>query len=174
MTPGLLKVGAALVMTAPFVPMLFQGEEWGASSPFCYFTDHADPELARAVAQGRRRGVAGAEGHDPQDPGTFARSKLDWGEIDDPAHRDLLDWHRALIGLRRETPELRDGRVDLVATRHDDDAGWLVLERAPMTIACNFSPAKATVDAAPGEIVLTSGEPAGTTLPPESVTIWRA
>jgi maltooligosyltrehalose trehalohydrolase len=174
MSPGLLKVGAALVMTAPFVPMLFQGEEWGASSPFFYFTDHADPELARSVAEGRRRSGAGVDSPDPQDPGTFARSVLDWGQVDEPTHRDLLDWHRALIGLRRETAELRDGRVDLVATRHDDDEGWLVLERAPMAIACNFSTSMAKVDATPGDIVLTSAEPAGTTLPPESVTIWRA
>jgi maltooligosyltrehalose trehalohydrolase len=172
MSRRLLKVGAALVMTAPFVPMVFQGEEWGASSPFCYFTDHADSELAGAVARGR--GLEDADGPDSQDPGTFARSMLDWGEIDERIHRDLLEWHRALIGLRREIPELRDGRVDLVTTRHDDKEGWLVLERAPMTIACNFSSSMVTVDVIPGEIVLTSAEPAGTTLPPESVTIWRA
>ena len=55
MNGGRLKIAAALVLTAPFIPTLFQGEEWGATSPFLYFTDHDDPELARNVTEGRRR-----------------------------------------------------------------------------------------------------------------------
>ena len=54
LAPGLVKIGAGLVLTAPFTPMLFMGEEWAASTPWQYFTDHTDPELARAVAAGRR------------------------------------------------------------------------------------------------------------------------
>ena len=60
--PDLQKVGAALVLLSPFVPMLFQGEEWGASTPFLYFTDHPDPELGRAVREGRRREFPVLEG----------------------------------------------------------------------------------------------------------------
>lgn len=68
------KVGAALLLTAPFVPLIFQGEKWAASSPFLYFTDHDDPGLAEAVARGRRDEFA-AWGWDPDlvlasDPGT--------------------------------------------------------------------------------------------------------
>ena len=82
---GRLKIAAALVLTSPFIPLLFQGEEWGASTPFQYFTDHDDPELGRAVREGRRVEFAGFGWApeaipDPQDPATFARSKLDWQE----------------------------------------------------------------------------------------------
>ena len=103
--PDLLKVGAALVLLSPFVPMLFQGEEWGASTPFLYFTDHQDTELGAAVREGRRREhpmPAGAEVPDPQALETFLRSKLDWSELGREPHRSLLEWHRRLIAL---TPE---------------------------------------------------------------------
>jgi maltooligosyltrehalose trehalohydrolase len=55
---GRLKIGAALLLTGPFTPMFFMGEEWGASTPWAYFTDHQEPELAEAVRQGRRREFA--------------------------------------------------------------------------------------------------------------------
>ncbi len=96
--PDLLKVGAALVLLSPFVPMLFQGEEWGASTPFLYFTDHQDPELGAAVREGRRREhpmEGGAEVPDPQGLETFLRSKLDWSRARSrEPHRSLLDWYR--------------------------------------------------------------------------------
>ncbi|MGZ3678250.1 MAG: malto-oligosyltrehalose trehalohydrolase, partial [Ktedonobacterales bacterium] len=66
LSPRRLKVAAALVLTAPFVPMLFQGEEWGATTPFQYFTDHQDANLARAVSEGRRNEFA-AFGWNPDD-----------------------------------------------------------------------------------------------------------
>src|SRR5207247_145172 len=108
MSVGRLKIVAALVMTSSFVPMLFMGEEWGATTPFLYFTDHADPRLARAVTEGRRRGFAAfgwpaADVPDPQDPQTCQRSKLRWDELADPVHADLLEWHRGLIRLRKQT-----------------------------------------------------------------------
>lgn len=101
-----LKIAAALLLTSPFTPMLFQGEEWAASTRFMYFTDHADPAVGKAVSEGRRReftafGWQPENVPDPQDPGTFERSKLRWDEIDEPAHREMLEWYRALIALRR-------------------------------------------------------------------------
>jgi maltooligosyltrehalose trehalohydrolase len=74
-SPGRLKIAAGLVLTSPFVPLLFQGEEWGASTPFQYFTDHEDPELGRAVSEGRRSEFSAfawsaEEVPDPQDPAT--------------------------------------------------------------------------------------------------------
>jgi maltooligosyltrehalose trehalohydrolase len=183
----LLKVGAALVFTSPFVPMLFQGEEWGATTPFCYFTDHEDTELARAVNEGRRREFAafGWEPDaipDPQSVETFELCRLDWSELDEPLHRELLDWNKALIALRRDTPELHDGRRDLVNVRFDEDARWLVFERGPITVAANFSDRLAVVPLGAdrtGSIALTSVEPpevmgAEIGLGPESVTIFRA
>ncbi|MDQ3645737.1 MAG: malto-oligosyltrehalose trehalohydrolase [Actinomycetota bacterium] len=187
MSAGLLKVGAALVLTSPFTPMLFQGEEWGASTPFLYFTDHEDPALGRAVSEGRRRefasfGWAPEEVPDPQDPGTFERSRLDWSEIDRSPHRELLQWHKELIRFRRAEPALSDGRRDLVRTRLDENALWLVVERDPVTVVCNLSAAEVTVPLSAERtvrIALTSSTtpaifPGEVTLPPESVTIFTA
>ncbi|HEX2295519.1 MAG TPA: malto-oligosyltrehalose trehalohydrolase [Actinomycetota bacterium] len=185
-TTDLLRVGAALVLTSPFVPMLFMGEEWGATSPFLYFTAHEDPELGQAVSEGRKREFA-AFGWDPgaipdpQDPATFERSKLDWSELDEQPHADLLEWHRSLIALRREWPELTDGRLDRVEVAYDEDARWLTTTRGRITVACNFGPGEVAVpvrDALRGRLLLTSGkEPSGAgpnevRLPGESVTIW--
>ena len=80
-----LKIAAALADDAPFVPMLFQGEEWNASTPFQYFTDHQDSQLAESVRKGRRAEFAhfvanASEIPDPQASQTFQRSKLDWDE----------------------------------------------------------------------------------------------
>lgn len=180
-SPGRLKVGAALVLTSPFVPMLFAGEEWAASTPFPYFTDHEDPELADAVRRGRRAEFASfgwdpQDIPDPQDPETFAAARLDWDELRGEPHASILDWYRRLIDLRRRTPALRDGRLDAVVTRHDDAARWLVVERGPVTVAANIGWAEARVEAV-GDLVLAS-DPAvearhdGTVaLPPDTVAV---
>ena len=181
----LLKVGAALVLTAPFVPLLFQGEEWGATSPFCYFTDHEE-ELGRSVFEGRRAEAA-AFGWDPDDVSdpqaedTFRASRLDWREAEKDSHRDLSVWHRELIALRKRTPELTDGRLDLVDARYDDDARWLVVERGPVSVACNFSgdPVGIPVAEDDDRTLLLSSTPvevggSPVELPPESVAIWRS
>ncbi len=141
-SPGRVRVGAALVLTAPFIPLLFQGQEWGAATPFLYFTDHGDPALAAAVSEGRRRefDIAGSpDVPDPQDPVTFERSRLDWSELEKPEHAELLEWYRQLISIRRDHSCLTDGRLDEVEVRFDDDGGWLVMERGPVTVACNLS-----------------------------------
>ena len=141
--PDLQKVGAALVLLSPFVPMLFQGEEWGASTPFLYFTDHPDPELGRAVREGRRREFPVLEGApevpDPQDPETFRRSKLDWDEVQWDEHKELLEWYRQLIALRRREPDLGTGNRKQVSTAFDEDARWLVVRRGGFSIAANFA-----------------------------------
>lgn len=144
LSAGRLKIGAALVMSAPFVPMLFQGEEWGASTPFQYFTDHQQGELGERVRKGRREEFA-AFGWDPEDipdpqaRATFERSKLDWSELDRQPHRELLDWHRSLIRLRRTLPALNDDGFDAVRVRYDERARWLVLERGPAAVVCNLN-----------------------------------
>jgi maltooligosyltrehalose trehalohydrolase len=124
--------------------MLFQGEEWGASSPFLYFTGHPDAELGHAVSEGRKREFAAFgwnpdEIPDPQAPETFVRSKLDWSELDREPHRSLLGWHRELIALRKRLPELSDGRLDRVETFFDERQGWLTMRRGPTTLAFNFA-----------------------------------
>ena len=162
-----VQIAAALVLTAPFVPMLFQGEEFAASAPFQYFADfHDDPDLAKAVSEGRRSefGQFGWKPEDVPDPGspeTFARSKLDWSEIDRDYHRKSFEWHRALIRLRRSLPQLTDGRLDLVRTRFDEDDRWLVVERGLVSIVANFADGPRTVPLCqdcPREVLLASSE----------------
>jgi len=143
-SPGRQKIAAALVFTSPFVPMLFQGEEWGASTPFQYFTDHPEPDLAKAVREGRRKEFAAfgwkpEDVPDPQAGETFERSKLNWSELGMTSHTEMLDWHRQLIQLRHTEPALSDGRLDQVNVRSDESARWLALERGLITTVCNLA-----------------------------------
>jgi maltooligosyltrehalose trehalohydrolase len=142
-SPGLLKVGAGLVLTAPYTPMLFMGEEWGADTPWQYFTDHIDPGLARAVADGRRAEFAAfgwppGDVPDPQDEATFLRSKLDWSQLDADGHREVLAWYRELIALRRARPELTDPRLDRVRADYNEAERWLVLHRGRLRIVVSL------------------------------------
>jgi maltooligosyltrehalose trehalohydrolase len=144
MSVGRLKIAAALVLTAPFIPMLFQGEEWGATSPFLYFTDHEDPELGRKVTEGRRReftafGWNPEEIPAPQAIETFERSKLNWSEGGKEPHAGMLAWHRRLIALRRKTSALSDGCIEEVRVSFDETAKWFVVKRGPIVVACNLN-----------------------------------
>lgn len=108
-----LAVAAVLTLSTPGTPMLFMGEEWGASTPWPFFTSHPEPELGEATAKGRlaefaRMGWDTTVVPDPQDPDTFARAKLDWTESTRGEHADLLRLYRDLIALRQNTPELTD------------------------------------------------------------------
>jgi maltooligosyltrehalose trehalohydrolase len=182
MSAGRLRVAAALLLTSPFVPMLFQGEEWGASTPFQYFTDHADPWLGRSVSEGRRQEFAAfgwnpADVPDPQQAATFQRSKLDWTEPGQDAHAGLLAWHRELIALRRRLPALSDHRVDRVRTEYDQEVGWLVVRRGPVTVATNLGARTWTFPAAASAELLAASAPSvertrqGLVLPPDTVAI---
>lgn len=147
--PDALRVAAAIVLLGPYVPLLFQGEEWGASAPFLYFTDHEDPALAAAVRDGRRREFAAhdwpaTEIPDPQAPETVARSTLDWTERERPPYAELLDWHRRLIGLRREVPGLAAGPAPDVAC--DESARWLTVVRSGTLLAVNLGVARVALD----------------------------
>jgi maltooligosyltrehalose trehalohydrolase len=114
--PAAYRAASALLLTLPQTPLLFMGQEWAAGSPFQYFTDH-DPDLGRVVTEGRRREFrhfrafhdpdAQAMIPDPQDPATFARSRLDWSEASREPHASFLRLYRTLLRLRREEPVLR-------------------------------------------------------------------
>ncbi|MER7619774.1 malto-oligosyltrehalose trehalohydrolase [Nonomuraea wenchangensis] len=182
MSEGRLRVAAALLLTAPFTPMLFQGEEWGASTPFQYFTDHEDPELGRAVSAGRRREFAAfgwepGQVPDPQDAATFERSRLDWGEPGEEPHARLLAWHRELIALRRRLPALTDGRLDRVRADCDETAGLVSVERGPVLVAANLGDGTRVVPARGRARLLAASDPGITlsgddlTLPPDTVAI---
>lgn len=181
LAPDRLKVGAALLLAAPFTPLLFQGEEWAASAPFPYFCDHLDPGLAAAVRDGRRREFAAfgwrpEDVPDPQDPATFQAAKLDRGERARSPHREVLAWYRDLLRLRRERPDLRDGRPGATRVRFDEAAGWLVVERPATTLAVNLGATIARVPLGRGEsrALLTSraagveASDGGVLLPPDT------
>lgn len=144
------KVAIGLVLTAPFIPMLFQGEEYAASTPFLYFADHEDPEMARLVSEGRKREFA-AFGFDDQVPDpeardTFTRSKLNWEEVEQGSHAEMLDWVRTLIHLRRTTPALNDGDTGHTNVRWSDDEGWLVMDRGAIKVVLNLGTTEAQFD----------------------------
>jgi maltooligosyltrehalose trehalohydrolase len=178
-----LKAIAALVLLSPFVPLLFQGEEWGASTPFLYFTDHQNPELGRLVSEGRAREFGafrwGGEIPDPQDAATFERSKLDWAEIREPRHAELLDWYRALIALRKtRSGHAAPGKPKV---RFDVKAQWLRFEYAGVLAVFNFAgvPRGIALPAGDWELVLDSqmGEPgelaARVELPAQGTRVFR-
>jgi maltooligosyltrehalose trehalohydrolase len=149
--PGELAAGAALLLTSAGTPMLFMGEEWGASTPWQYFTDHPDPELAEAVRQGRREefaahGWARADVPDPENPKTVERSRLDWSEPAKEPHARLLEWYRALIRLRREREDLRDPWLQHVVVRHDVEARTVVVHRGRHRVAVNLSGEATSLD----------------------------
>jgi maltooligosyltrehalose trehalohydrolase len=185
MSPGRLKVAAALLFTSPFVPMLFQGEEWGARTPFLYFTDYDEPKLAASVREGRQReftafGWKLEQIPDPQDENTFASSKLDWSELARVEHREILEWHQQLIQFRRDEPALLDGNREAVCARHDQVAGWMVIERGPVSIVCNLARRAQEIALRPGvHCTLLSSSPLPKIvgkkikLPPDSVAILK-
>lgn len=138
-----LVVAAALLLTSPFTPMLFMGEEWGARTPFAFFSSHPEPELAEAVSKGRVREFARMGWDrdtvpDPQDPSTFERSKLDWAELDTERGVRLQNAYRDLIALRRELPGLTSPWLSRANAVADEDARTLTVVRAGVQTAFNL------------------------------------
>ena len=156
---GQLAVAAVATLASPFTPMLFMGEEFGASTPWQFFTSHPEPELAEATATGRLEEFA-AMGWDPevvpdpQDPETFTRSKLKWPEASDGEHARLLDLYKQLISLRRATPELSQPGFAATSVAFDDDAKWLVMRRGGIEVALNFSPGTAQLPCRGHDVLL--------------------
>ena len=176
------KIAAALVLTAPFVPMLFQGEEFAASAPFQYFTDHEE-ELGLLVSKGRKRefeafGWDPDQIPDPQAESSFTDSKLDWSEVGEGCHAAMVDWYKKLIELRKTTPELVNGRMDDVTVSIDEEDLWLVMDRAAIQVACNFGSEPLQISLPPGSVLLLGSDEVTfegdeVTLPPDSVSVVR-
>ncbi|MBI0380007.1 DUF3459 domain-containing protein, partial [Streptomyces albiflaviniger] len=188
LSPGLLACAAAVVLCAPFTPMLFMGEEWGARTPWQYFTDHQDPELAEAVRSGRRRefaahGWAAGDVPDPQDPATRLRSCLDWREPEREPHRALLDWYRRLIALRRAEPALTDPTWSYTGLSSGSD-GCFSFQRGPLRVLLNPGdrPVKTWLGPRTGEVtevvaawrrIELPGPDGMLRLPPETAAVLR-
>jgi maltooligosyltrehalose trehalohydrolase len=176
LSPGLLACGAALLLTSAGTPMLFMGEEWGASTPWMYFTAHTDPAIAAAVRTGRRAefaayGWALDEVPDPQAPGTFDRSHLDWDELARPRHAELLEWYRALIRLRREQPDLSDPRLDRVRAAYDQVERTVTVWRGAHVVVANLAAEPRTLAVPPGLRVVLAPRAGGVELAGTQVTL---
>ncbi len=180
LAPGHLDVdqlacAALLTLAGPFTPMLFQGEEWGASTPFPFFTSHPEADLGRAVSQGRMEEFARMDWDvstmpDPQDPATFLAAKLDWAEATEGRHAVLLDIYRSLASLRRSLPELTDPDLRSTSCSYDETARWFVMRRGRVVVAVNFSNAPVTVDLG-GDHALQWATPASATVVPGGVEL---
>lgn len=159
---GRAAAGAALLLTSPWTPMLFMGEEFAASTPWQYFTDHAEDWLATSIREGRQREFAehgwSGEVPDPQDEGTVAASTLDWAEVGRGDHARMLDWYRTLLRLRRELPGLRTPAGQGEVWREATGSGELVTVRrgSVRVLAALGERAGATVPL-DGEIVASFG-----------------
>jgi len=182
-SPGRLKVGATLLLTSPFTPMLWMGGEWAASTPWPFFTSHPQPELAEATASGRIEEFA-EHGWDvgdvvnPQDPASFTGAKLLWSELDEPGHAEILALYRELLRLRRDHPDLADSRLDRVKVDFDEDAQWIVVHRGAFDVLANLADHAQPLPAAPGEVIFgtepgLSTEGLRITLPAGSAAIVR-
>jgi maltooligosyltrehalose trehalohydrolase len=115
--PRLARAAALLLLFLPASPMLFMGQEWAASTPFLYFTDHVEP-LGSEVTQGRLAEFAhfadsGLAMPDPQAPATFERCKLSWEELALPKHAQVYQLYREALKLRREDEVLLNGEVSV-------------------------------------------------------------
>jgi len=156
---GQLAIAAALTLLGPFTPMLFMGEEWGAATPWQFFTSHPEPDLGKATAEGRisefaRMGWDPATVPDPQDPATFERSRLDWDELDQPAHARLLGFYRALAALRRGNADFTDPRFDGSEVAFDEGESWLRLQRGASELLINLGDEPSSVPAGNGPVLL--------------------
>lgn len=147
-----LKAAVALQLLTPHIPMLFMGEEYGATAPFLYFTSFEDPDLAQAVRDGRRKEFAGFSAFsdpstreripDPNDEITWSQSKV----ISDPADKNAASWliyYRHLLGLRAEyvTPHLAGARNVSVQVLGDRclAASWELGNGDVLSLYCNLS-----------------------------------
>ena len=133
LSPELQRVASVFLVCAPNLPMYFMGEEFAASAPFNYFTSFTDPDLARAVSEGRKKEYGpffvDRAFPDPQAPETMAGSCIKWEEVSEPPHHGMLTFNRALLDLRRQHRCLSNCRKDLTGVNFSEEERWMILER---------------------------------------------
>jgi maltooligosyltrehalose trehalohydrolase len=165
---------AALVLLGPSVPLLFQGEEWAASSPFPFFAQH-DGDLTVAVAEGRRSEFPDLPWDDVADPGaleTFESARLVWGEATVGDHAEALVWYRRLLALRAHHGAFAAGAPATVE-RAGGSGGPIVMTRGPFQVAVNLSADPTSVEP-PGPVVAARGSIDGARLGPWAARISRS
>ncbi len=141
-----LKLGAGMVLLSPFIPLLFMGEEYAETAPFQYFVNFTDAPLIEAVRRGRREEFTGfqwaGELPDPQDQETFLRCKLSRELREKSHHRELLEFYKELIQLRKTIPALAHLSKDHMGLTADAATGDLFTrrwhDRSQILMACRF------------------------------------
>jgi maltooligosyltrehalose trehalohydrolase len=173
------RAASALLLAAPQTPLLFMGQEWAASTPFQFFTDH-NPELGKLVTEGRRKEfkhfsaftdpAARDRIPDPQAESTFLASKLDWTERHREPHAALLRLYRELLRLRQNEPALRSTSAAAFRVEANDPGGVVLLRQAadspPLLVVVQLK-GTATMDlrrhswaAGPWQVLLTTEDAA--------------
>jgi maltooligosyltrehalose trehalohydrolase len=150
------KVALGILFMAPFIPMLFMGEEFAASSPFLFFADHEDEEMARLVSEGRKNefsafGFLEMDVPDPENRETFEVSKLKWSEVREGKHKEMLAWVRALIQLRQTTHALNDGDIKHMKVAFDAEKRWLTMQRGEVRTLVNMGSETVELEVMDGE-----------------------
>lgn len=138
---GMAAIGAALLLTSPYTPMLFMGEEWAASTKWQYFTDHSEEWLAESIRTGRAAEFAehgwSPDVPEPQDPSTVTASTLNWPELTAEPHARMHDWYQTLLRLRRELSALRETPLGESVVEHDRVKRTIVVRRGDVTVVAN-------------------------------------
>lgn len=125
------KIAACILLFSPYIPLLFMGQEYAERAPFQYFIDHGDPELVKAVVQGRKKefeSFGWKKIPDPVDPETFQRSCLNWNLMKSGQHAQMLRLYRDLIQWRKKIKILTDLKRQDVAVDYDEEALWISME----------------------------------------------
>ncbi|HEX8151910.1 MAG TPA: DUF3459 domain-containing protein, partial [Thermoanaerobaculia bacterium] len=182
--PEKVRLAAAAVVLSPFIPMLFQGEEYGEKGPFQYFTSHSDQDLIEAVRKGRREEfddfASAGEAPDPHDEETFNRSKLNWSLLERDEHQSLRRLYRELFALRRNEPSLRTLDLSAVETFASDEQRVLLVRRGGSLVAFNFDDQAHTVSVPwdePWQSLIETGtkyDGGRLTLPPLAFAVMRS
>ena len=178
------RAASLLLLFLPMTPLIFMGQEWAASTPFAYFTDH-DAELGAQVTEGRRREFAEFHGlandvPDPQALQTFRLSKLRWSERELPQHRATLELYRAALQLRYTDPVLSRARREHLLAQASD--GTLMVHRwcgnQRRVLVFNFGSEPLSLASIAGRMrlrasvaLLRSSETFGSFLPPGSAVV---
>ena len=128
-----LKLAAAALFLSPYIPLIFMGEEYAEDAPFLYFTSHEDPDLIRAMREGRKKEFESfgwkKEPPDPQKEATFLDSKLKWEKRREGRHKVVLDFYKELIRLRKDIPALSEPDKKNIRVTHMEDRKIITIER---------------------------------------------
>lgn len=133
----LYRLATLLLFYAPNVPLIFMGQEWGAKTPFLYFTSFEDHDLVESVTKGyikeNRAHAMDLNQLNPQNCDRFVRSKLNWTEIAAKEHSSMLAYYKAVISARKRHRVLSNCRKDLTKVSYDEEKKWLIVERGCTT-----------------------------------------